>query len=436
MLFRSDPTPEQLNDSGLGGYCWEHSRPVVADVDGDGRDDIVTLYDYGTNDSGLWVFRSTGSALAASSWWHVPGRFDAARAALSTGDFDGDGRDDVAIAYATGADGSGRQVWSLHSTGTAFADPALGWQEPAVGAVSGPHFDIEHRTYELVARPSGRCLEVAGSSTTDGAPIQQRDCQNGLNQRWRLDRVPGTDRFELKAAHSVKCAGVSGRKVDDGTAVIQWSCVGSADQQIELQYVEGSSYDTVVRLVFGHSGKCAEVAGGALDNGTAIVQNTCTDAASQQWVLRAALNTPQLNGRFRIRSTVAANRVVDVAGCAKTDGADVRMWVWVATSPCQKWRILSLGDDSYQILNDDTGKSLDVPGCSDADGASVYVWSADDSPCQRWRIEPAAGGTYSILALGSGKSVTVAGGSTAENADVTQSRYVGGASQGWYLDPE
>jgi hypothetical protein len=366
----------------------------------------------------------------------VPGRFDAARAALSSGDFDADGRDDVAIGYATGADGSGRQVWSLHSTGTAFADPALGWQEPAVGAVAGPHFDIEHRTYELVSRPSGKCLEVSAASTADGAKIQQWDCQSTLHQRWRLDRVPGTDRFGLKPAHSVKCAGVAGRSVNDGTAVIQWSCVGSADQQISLEYVEGSSYDTVVRLRFGHSDKCAEVAGGALGNGTAIVQDTCTDSASQQWVLRAALNTPQLNGRFRIRSAVADNRVLDVATCAKNDGADVRIWGWVATSPCEKWRIESLGDDTYRILNDDSGNSLDILGCSGSDGAIVHLWTANDSDCQRWRIEPAAGGTYSILAVGSGKSVAVAGGSTAAGADVIMWQYVGGPSQGWYLEPE
>jgi hypothetical protein len=40
--------------------------------------------------------------------------------------------------------------------------------------------------YALVNKASGTCLDVAGSNTTNGAPVQIWACNGGLNQQWRL----------------------------------------------------------------------------------------------------------------------------------------------------------------------------------------------------------------------------------------------------------
>ena len=60
-------------------------------------------------------------------------------------------------------------------------------------------------SYELVARHSGKCLDVSGVSMDDGAPVIQWTCNGGLNQRWTLQ--PASDGYyNLVAGHSGKTA--------------------------------------------------------------------------------------------------------------------------------------------------------------------------------------------------------------------------------------
>ncbi|WP_344159029.1 RICIN domain-containing protein [Kribbella yunnanensis] len=426
-------TPAELADN--TSYCWERSRPEVADVDGDGKDDLVALYDYGSKDTGLWVFKNTGTALSAALWWRKAGTFDPADTALATGDYDLDGKDDVALVASSGTRGTGRQVWSLASTGTTYSAPVLGWDEAAVGAATNPGFDIENRTYEIVARHSGKCLELPAANVDDRALHQQWDCQNTLHQRFRLNRVAGTDRFEVRPAHAPsKCLGVAAASTADRAQVMQWSCVGAANQQLTLDYVEGSSYDTVVQLRFGHSSKCAEVIGASQANGARLEQLPCSAAASQQWIIRAALNTPQLDGQYKIRSEVNVGRVIDIENCNTADGANVRIWDYSAALPCQKWQFESLGDDAYRILDSNSGKPLNAAACGSTLGTVVDIATANDQACQTWRVEPSANGTYSIISTVSGLAVDIPQSNPNRGAEVHLWQYLGTSNQHWYLD--
>ncbi|MFB6718898.1 RICIN domain-containing protein [Kribbella sp. NPDC056345] len=408
-------TPVTLLDSGAGAFCWERSRPAVGDVDGDGKDDLVTLYENqpGQPDLSLKVLRSTGTSLVQTEWWRDTSRFDPAKVALSVGDFDNDLKDDVGLFVAL--DDGGREALTLKSTGTSFAAPVSGWTETAVGASTGPKFDIEHRTYELVARHSGRCLDVWNASLTDPAPLVQHDCLNGLNQRFRLHQIAGTEQFELHMVHvdgtkedgRPRCLDVGNQSTDDGVALVQWQCAGQANQQMAVEYVEGSSYDTVVRLKFAHSGKCAGVENGTVENAKPVVQQTCAAVASQQWVLRPALNLQQLDNRYGI-SAIKGGRYLDIEDCVMDEGANLRTWGWVEDSRCERWRIIPLGDDIYQVAAF-TGQLMQVEGCSQLNETKIEIGAADSSDCQRWRIEPAADGSWSIHEPRTGKAVDVAG---------------------------
>ncbi|MEU4549442.1 RICIN domain-containing protein [Nonomuraea dietziae] len=69
-------------------------------------------------------------------------------------------------------------------------------------------------TYTLVNQQSGKCLDVSGVSTADGAPVHQWTCLNGAqNQQFTLRRVTygGNDAHDhqLVARHSGKCLDVS-----------------------------------------------------------------------------------------------------------------------------------------------------------------------------------------------------------------------------------
>ncbi|MBM0278041.1 FG-GAP repeat domain-containing protein [Micromonospora tarensis] len=108
----------------------------TGDVNGDGRDDIVTFAHSNTGD--VHVALSTGSSFGGGGKWHdwfAPGAEIGA-----VGDVNGDGRDDI-VAFTHNAAGD---VYVALSTGTGFG-PGLKWHEyfspfgefPALGDVNG-----------------------------------------------------------------------------------------------------------------------------------------------------------------------------------------------------------------------------------------------------------------------------------------------------------
>ncbi|GAA1717785.1 hypothetical protein GCM10009745_78210 [Kribbella yunnanensis] len=441
---------QTIYDSGAGNLCWEKGRPAVADTNGDGKDDLVLLYEYGKvgtqTDTGLTVLRSSGTALTASSWWRKTVDLDLAKATLTTGDYNKDQLDDVAIMYSGGTAPVDRQVFSFRSSGTAFADQVMGWQGE-VGAVAGPKFDIERRTYELVNRNSGKCLNVSGASVENEAKYVQYKCLPvDLNARFQIAQIAGTDQYALKPMHTavgegpLKCADLGGWSMEDGGELIQWPCgngngEATANQQFKLTYVDGASYDTVIQLKVAHSGKCLSIIDASPADLAPVKQETCGQGSNQQWILRPSYNaTPlgeNLTAKYRTSAATNAAGVLDVENCQTEDGANVRIWDDVAGSACESWKLESLGDDLYKIVDGNTAKVLDLEGCSKLPAANVTLWTSNESECQLWRIEPTPGGTYSVIQAGTGLSMDVAGCNRTTHAEVITWFYHGGPCQRW-----
>ncbi|WP_223125631.1 RICIN domain-containing protein [Streptomyces sp. TRM68367] len=132
----------------------------------------------------------------------------------------------------------------------------------------------------MKARHSGKCADVAGSSTADGAAVQQLSCQGGDNQQWRL-RSAGGGYYQIVAQHSGKCLDVASASTANGAAVIQWTCHGGTNQQWQ-PHDAGSGY---FELVAQHSGKCLDVASASTADGARLQQYSCLDGQNQQWNL-------------------------------------------------------------------------------------------------------------------------------------------------------
>ncbi|GHF65999.1 hypothetical protein GCM10018790_49800 [Kitasatospora xanthocidica] len=76
----------------------------------------------------------------------------------------------------------------------------------------------------LVNANSGKCLEVADSSTDNGAAVQQWDCDGGENQLWDFNSgIPGA----IVNVHSGKCLDATGGA---GDPIQQWDCDGGDNQ--------------------------------------------------------------------------------------------------------------------------------------------------------------------------------------------------------------
>ncbi|GIE78514.1 hypothetical protein Aph02nite_44640 [Actinoplanes philippinensis] len=93
----------------------------------------------------------------------------------------------------------------------------------------------EYYWYNVVTTLDGQCLDVTGGSgaTGNGVPVQQWNCLTGqTNQQWRLEIVGYGIR--LIARHSGKCLDVVNASKANGARLQQWSCLGTANQAWDL----------------------------------------------------------------------------------------------------------------------------------------------------------------------------------------------------------
>jgi lysophospholipase L1-like esterase len=139
-------------------------------------------------------------------------------------------------------------------------------------------------TTTLTARHSGKCAEVAGSSTTAGAQVQQWSCSGGDSQQWQLHTVGG-GYYRILNAHSGLCLDVAGSSTADQAAIVQQTCDARTSQQWQLRDTGTGYFEIVAR----HSGKCLDVESAFTADGTRLLQYTCWDSElhkNQHWTLR------------------------------------------------------------------------------------------------------------------------------------------------------
>ena len=73
---------------------------------------------------------------------------------------------------------------------------------------------------------------MSGASTADGAFVNQYHCTTGTNQQW-LFQDQGNGYFRLVARHSGKCLDVKDASTADGARLIQWPCGTGTNQQFQ-----------------------------------------------------------------------------------------------------------------------------------------------------------------------------------------------------------
>ncbi|MBP0451175.1 RICIN domain-containing protein [Kitasatospora sp. RG8] len=134
----------------------------------------------------------------------------------------------------------------------------------------------------LIKNASGKCLEIEGSSSTNGARAQQWTCNGQSGAVWRLDPVkdkPGL--FHIKNVHNGKCLEIENSSHKNGANAQLWSCNEQAGA--EWEFWVGKDEKTV--WFKNTSGKWLEIEGSSSKNGARAQQWTDNGQSGARWTI-------------------------------------------------------------------------------------------------------------------------------------------------------
>jgi len=134
--------------------------------------------------------------------------------------------------------------------------------------------------YKIEAKHSGKVLDVADASTSDGAKVHQWSYAGGDNQQWKVVSTGG-DYYKIVAKHSGKALDVANASTADGAKVHQWDYVGGDNQQWKVVSTGGDYY----KIVAKHSGKVLDVANASTSDGAKVHQWSDVGGDNQRWRL-------------------------------------------------------------------------------------------------------------------------------------------------------
>ncbi|HEY8937188.1 MAG TPA: RICIN domain-containing protein [Cyclobacteriaceae bacterium] len=158
-----------------------------------------------------------------------------------------------------------------------------------VAVISGSAQPIPDGTYKIIARHSGKALDVTNNGTANGTNVQQWTL-NGCNcQQWTLTNL-GSGQYKIIGLSSGKSLDVAGVSTADGANVQIWTYNGGNNQRFTFTPTTGGYY----RITPVHSGKALDVASGSTADGANVQQWTYNGGNNQQWQLVPATSVARV----------------------------------------------------------------------------------------------------------------------------------------------
>ncbi len=154
---------------------------------------------------------------------------------------------------------------------------------PVLSSSAKP-YPSQHSFNMMPLNSFGKCLDVAGASTDDGARVIQYTCNRGRNQAFVSDNRT-TDGL-IRIVHSNKCLDIDEGSKANGAALIQYQCHGGDNQRFRMR---NGSLQAVA------SGKCLDVEAENRENGARLIQYQCSTTSLD--------NPGRANQRFSIYPT-------------------------------------------------------------------------------------------------------------------------------------
>ncbi|HET9862985.1 MAG TPA: cellulase family glycosylhydrolase [Steroidobacteraceae bacterium] len=125
--------------------------------------------------------------------------------------------------------------------------------------------------------------------------------------------------YRIVARHSGKVVDVQATAVADGSNVHQWTYYGGNSQRWTLTHLGNNVY----RIIGAGSGKALEVSSTSTANGTNVDIRGYNGANNQKWTISATGG-----GYYRLTPVSSGGSALDVSGVSTADGANIHQWGW------------------------------------------------------------------------------------------------------------
>jgi hypothetical protein len=133
----------------------------------------------------------------------------------------------------------------------------------------------------ITSKQSGKVLDVANCSTANGTNVRQWPWGNAACQRWTFNHTDNGWYRIAPSSATGSCLIVNGSSTADGANIEQGACSGNNSQWRLEPLADGST-----RLVPRHSGKALDLANCGLADGVNIAQWSWLDNICQRFYLR------------------------------------------------------------------------------------------------------------------------------------------------------
>lgn len=236
-----------------------------------------------------------------------------------------------------------------------------------------------------------KCLEVHRAdfdARLNGGKVQVWDCNNTINQDWKLDN------FGRLTTRNGKCLGVEPKQqFQNGARVHLWEC---HNRSIQQWYLDNG------RIRHQDSGKCLDVDSKTMElNGGRVQLWECHERANQQWVITyqpsgggpagSKSGKSPLDRSYDTRLTQEFFRLVIRGRCLDVQRSDFdsqrkggKVQIWDCNNDLnQDWKF-----DSHGHLTSRNGQCLDIAqDAMNQNGTLAQLWDCQNVPHQQWFLE-------------------------------------------------
>jgi hypothetical protein len=186
-------------------------------------------------------------------------------------------------------------------------------------------------------------IDDSAGAMDQSAPMDGRDAASGqdgedagLDANADTSTGPGlvnNGTYRVIARHSGKALDVLWQATADGSNVGQWVYERGKNQQWTFTHLG----ENVYAILGVQSGKALEAATMSTADDTNVDIRTYTGAANQQWLVSALSG-----GYYRLSPMSSSASALDVGGVSTADGANIHIWTWLGGSNYnQQWSLLA-----------------------------------------------------------------------------------------------